>query len=118
MAPIAWMAAVSLGSWLAISMVGGDRVNPELLYGMLGPLVAGCATWFAVDRVWRSAPEKLTAVMTAGFAAKMLLFGLYVGLLPRALALRLVPFVVAFVSYFIALYAMQAMFLKRLTAPR
>ena len=30
-------------------------------------------------------------------------------------ALRPVPFVVAFVTYFIALYAMQALFLKRLT---
>lgn len=118
MAPIAWMAGASLLSWLVISAYGGERVNPELFFGMLGPLVSSGLTWLAVDRVWRRAPEKLTGVMTAGFAAKMLFFGLYVALMPRALALRPVPFVVALVSYFIALYAMQAMFLKRLTAPR
>jgi hypothetical protein len=33
----------------------------------------------------------------------------------RLLSLRPVPFVTAFVTYFIALYAMQALFLKRLT---
>jgi len=33
----------------------------------------------------------------------------------RLLTLKTVPFVTAFVSYFIALYAMQALFLKRLT---
>ena len=32
-------------------------------------------------------------------------------------SLRLVPFVTAFVIYFIALYAMQALFLRRLVTP-
>jgi hypothetical protein len=36
----------------------------------------------------------------------------------RVLDLRPGPFVTAFVSYFVALYAMQALFLRRLTAPR
>jgi len=35
----------------------------------------------------------------------------------RVLSLRLEPFVIAFVSYFIALYAMQALFLRRLVTP-
>jgi hypothetical protein len=34
----------------------------------------------------------------------------------RVLSLRPRPFVALFVSYFILLYAMQALFLKRLTA--
>ena len=115
MIPIAWMAGASVASWLAISVVGGDTVNPEALFGMLGPLLSACITWVAVDYTWRTTPERLTGVMMMGFAAKLVFFGLYVAAMLRGLSLRPVPFVAAFVSYFIALYAMQALFLKRLT---
>jgi hypothetical protein len=53
--------------------------------------------------------------MIVGFAVKLVFFGVYVAVMLRVLALRPVPFVTAFTSYFIALYAMQAWFLKRLT---
>jgi hypothetical protein len=112
------MTGVSLVSWLAIGAIWGDRVNPEALYGMLGPLAAVCVTWVAVQQAWRSAPERLTGVMMVGFAAKLLFFGVYVAVMLRGLSLRPVPFVGAFVGYLIALYAMEALFLKRLTAPR
>lgn len=118
MRPIVWMTGVSLGSWLAIGAIGGDRVNPEALYGMLGVLVAACVTWVAVDRTWRAAPERLTGVLAIGFAAKLVFFGVYVAAMLRLLAVRPVPFAALFVSYLIALYAMEALFLKRLTAPR
>ena len=118
MIPIAWMAGASVLSWLAVSAVGGSRVNPEALYGMLGPLAGACLTWAVVDRTWRADPTRLTGVMIVGFAAKLAFFALYVAIMIRVLALRPGPFVVAFVSYFIALYAMQALFLKRLTAPQ
>lgn len=115
MTPIVWMAGASLVTWLAVSAIGGDRVNPEALYGMAGPLVAACITWGAVHQTWRSNPVGLTGVMIVGFAAKLAFFALYVAIMIRVLALRPVPFVLAFVSYFIALYAMQAFYLKRLT---
>ena len=118
MTPIVWMAGASLLTWLAVSAIGGDRVNPEALYGMVGPLVAACITWGAVHQTWRSNPVGLTGVMIVGFAAKLAFFALYVAIMIRVLELRPVPFVLAFVSYFIALYAMQAFYLKRLTAPR
>ena len=108
------MVGVSAASWLAVSLVGGDRVNPEAAFGVAGPLVAVCATWVVVRRVHRSAPERLTAVMIAGFAFKLLFFGAYVAVMLRGLSLRPVPFVAAFVSYLIALYAMEALFLRRL----
>jgi hypothetical protein len=111
---IAWMAGASVVSWLAVSAIGGDRVNPEALFGMLGPLVSACVAWIAMVRVHRSTPERLTAVMIAGFAVKLVFFGVYVVVMLRVLALRPVPFVTAFTSYFIALYAMQALFLNRL----
>ena len=114
MTAIAWMAGASVVAWLAVSAIGGDRVNPEALYGMLGPLASACVAWIVMVRVHRSTPERLTAVLMAGFAVKLLFFGVYVVVMLRVLALRPVPFVTAFTSYFIALYAMQALFLKRL----
>ena len=52
--------------------------------------------------------------MIVWFALKFVFFGAYVAVMLRLLSLRPVPFMSAFVSYFIALYAMQALFLKRL----
>jgi len=115
MTPIAWMAAAGVVSWLAVSAIGGDGVHPEALFGMLGPLASACVAWIAMVRAHRAAPERLTAVMIVGFAVKLVFFGVYVVVMLRVLALRPVPFVTAFTSYFIALYAMQAWFLKRLT---
>ena len=114
MTAIAWMAGASVISWLAVRAIGGERVNPEALYGMLGPLVSACVAWIAMVRAHRVAPERLTAVMMAGFAVKLVFFGLYVAVMIRVLGLRPVPFVTVFTSYFIALYGLQALFLKRL----
>ena len=115
MTPVAWMTGLSLGSWLAVLAVWGDRVNPEALFGMLGPLASACVTWVAVQRTHRLDPARLMGVMTTGFVIKFVFFGVYVAVMLKLLSLRPVPFVAAFTSYFIALYAMQALFLKRLT---
>jgi hypothetical protein len=34
----AWMAGAAIGSWLAVGATGGDQVNPESFFGMVGPL--------------------------------------------------------------------------------
>jgi hypothetical protein len=109
------MAGAAIGSWFAVSVAGGDRVNPESFFGMAGPLVAVCASWIAVKRTHHAAPERVMGVMIVWFALKLVFFGAYMAVMIRLLSLRTVPFVTAFVSYFIALYAMQALFLKRLT---
>ena len=114
MREVAWMAGAAVGSWLVVTAIGGDRINPETLFGMAGPLVAVCASWIATERTHRSAPERVLAVMIVWFARKLVFFGVYVTVMLKLLSLRPVPFVVAFVSYFIALYAMQALFLRRL----
>ena len=116
MTPLAWMAGASLLSWLAAAAVGGTRVHPEALFGMLGPLASAMATWIAVARTHRASPGRLMAVLIGGFALKMLFFGVYVAVMLRGLDLRPVPFVVSFTAYFIALYAMEALFLTRLSA--
>jgi hypothetical protein len=117
MKEVAWMAGAAIGSWLAVSAIGGDRVNPEGFFGMAGPLAVVCASWMALVRTHRSAPERVMAVMIVWFALTFVFFGAYVAVMVRLLGLDLVPFVTAFVSYFIALYAMQALFLRRLVTP-
>jgi hypothetical protein len=107
------MAGSIVLSWLAV-VVFVDDVHPEALFGMLGPLVAVSATWIAVDRTQAVAPERVTTVLMAGFALKMLFFGVYVAVMLVSVDVRRVPFVASFTGYFIALYAMEALFLKRL----
>jgi hypothetical protein len=113
MKPLVWMVGVSLASWLVVTVVRGDA-NPELLFGMVGPLLAACASWVAVERMHAAAPERVMSVMLTAFMAKMMFFGVYVAGMLRGLELRRTPFVVSFTVYFIALYAMEALFLKRL----
>ena len=110
----AWMAGAAIGSWLAVSATGGDQVNPESFFGMAGPLFAVCVSWLAVQRVHRVTPERMMSAMIIGFALKFVFVGAYVAVMLGVLSLRPVPFMTAFVSYFIALYAMQALFLRRL----
>jgi hypothetical protein len=52
--------------------------------------------------------------MIAALAVKMVFFGGYFVVMLRGFDLRPVPFVVSFAAYFIALHAMEAMFLRRL----
>ena len=113
MMPVAWMAGLSLGSWLLVSLTRGD-MNPEVLLGMTGPLLAACASWVAVERMHSAAPERVMSVMLTAFMVKMMFFGVYVAGMLRGLELRRTPFVVSFTVYFVALYAMEALFLKRL----
>ena len=113
--PLWWMLATSLGSWLVLAAVVGPRGNPELLWGMLGPLAATSGTWM-VARAAR--PERLTGVMMAAMPVKMLLFGVYVAAMLRGLELRPVAFMASFTGYFIALYTMEALFLNRLFLSR
>ena len=112
------MAGAAIGSWLVLSAAGGDRVNPESFFGMAGPLVAVCASWIAVQRAHHAAPERVMAVMIVWFALKFVFFGAYVAVMIGLFELRQVPFVTVFVSYFIALYAMQALFLRRLATTK
>jgi uncharacterized membrane protein YdfJ with MMPL/SSD domain len=71
-------------------------------------------TWGLVERVHAAAPERVMGALMAGFAGKMLFFGVYVVVMLRVLGLRPVPFVTSFTAYFIGLYVMQALFLRRL----
>jgi hypothetical protein len=113
MKPVAWMAGASLVSWLIVSGVAGGA-NPEVLCGMLAPLVVAAVSWVVTERTYRSNPERLLGVMVQGLAIKAVFFGAYVVGMLRVVGLRPVPFVVSFTSYFIALHVTEAVFMRRL----
>jgi hypothetical protein len=114
MKPLAWMAGATLTSWLVIRGTTEGRQDPEVLFGMAGPLVSALGSWVAYERAHRLAPGRLTNVMIAALALKMLLFAGYFVVMLQGLNVRPVPFVVSFAAYFIALHAMEATFLRRL----
>jgi hypothetical protein len=114
--PLAWMAGSSVISWLVAAAVGGAAVNPELLFGMAGPLTSASATWIAIERTHASAPGRVMQVLIVGFALKMILFAAYVMLIIGVLGLRPVPFIVGFAAYFVILHLMEALFLRHLFA--
>lgn len=113
-APLLWMAGLSAAAWLVVVVVAPD-LNPEALLGMLGPLVSALATWVVVARAV-AVPERVTGVMVTGLAVKMVFFGVYVAGMLMGAGLRPVPFVLSFTGAFIALHAMEAVFLRRLFA--
>jgi hypothetical protein len=115
MKPLWWMVAAAIVSWLAITAVAG-AANPEAGLGMIGPLAAAGVTWVLAQRTYESHPERLTGVLIKALAGKMVFFGVYVIVMVRVLALRPIPFMASFIGYFIALYVMEALFLRRLFA--
>ena len=116
MTPVAWLIAAAVVSWVVIATVAGPRLHPELLYGMLGPLAATCATWVITERTYRARPAALTGVMVVALVVKAVFFGVYVIVMLRVVEVRPAPFVAGFTGYFIALYGLEALFLKRLFA--
>jgi len=112
--PLAVMIGSSVACWAAISAVAGAAFNPELAFGIAAPLAGATLSWRAVERTHAAAPERVTSVLVTAFAAKMIFFGLYIGLL-GALWLRPKPLVVAFGASFLALHAIEAVYLRKLT---
>jgi hypothetical protein len=112
------MVATGVTSWLAASVVVDRRTSFEVLWGMLGPLVAAIGTWFSVERACRQKPESLMPLMVTAFATKMVFFGTYVTVMLRVFRLRPSPFVISFTGFFITLYLMEALYLRRLFSGR
>lgn len=114
-APLLWMAGMCVGAWLLVAALS-PQLNPEALLGIVGPLASALVTWIVIARTAAAAPEKVTGVMVIGLAVKMVFFAVYVAGMLKGAGLRPVPFVVSFAGAFIALHAMEAMFLRRLFA--
>lgn len=114
MKPVAWMVGVSVAVWLLVAAVVDGPARVAALGGMLGPLAVVCGTWLVVERTYRVNPAGMTAVMVAAFGFKVLFFGMYVAVMLGLLALRPVPFVASFTGYFIGLYLIEALYMRRL----
>ncbi len=114
MKPILALVAMSVLSWVAAALLVDRGTSIAILFGMLGPLFSVTATWVLAGWVYQRNPTAMTAFMMTAFAAKMVFFGGYVAVMLRLLSLRPVPFVVSFTSYFIVLYAIEALHLRRL----
>jgi len=111
---IAWMIGASVATWMAATALVGARFGIDILGGMIGPLFAACATWALAERTYRAAPERLTALMIAGFGAKIVFFGAYVTVMVRGLGLAPGPFAASFTGYFVALLFAEALAMQRL----
>ena len=116
MNPVTFMVAGSLGTSLVVTALLGDAAGPEVVLGMLGPLVAVTVSWVLIDRVHRRNPAEVTSQMIGAFGAKMVFFAAYVFLVVGVLDLRPVMFVVSFTCYFLTLYFVEALLLNRLSA--
>jgi hypothetical protein len=114
MKPVVWMVAASGAAWVLVAATLADRANPEVAWGIAGPLTSAVVSWVAYIRAHDAAPERLTRVMITAFALKLMFFSVYVTAAIRLLHLRPAPFVVSFTSAFIALHAMEAFSLRRL----
>ena len=90
----------------------------EVVSGIAGPLVVAAGSWVVAERTWRREPSRLTAVMIAAFAGKLVFFAAYVAFMLSVLSLRPVPFVASFTAAFIMLHLAEAFLLKRLVGPR
>src|SRR5687768_6849015 len=98
-----WMVAGSVLSAFAATALLGTGIQPEIWFGMAGPLAVAAGTWIAARRAYRRRPEGLTSLMAKAFAGKMAFFAVYVAVVVRGVGVRPVPFVISFTSYFIAL---------------
>ena len=116
MTPVTWMIGASALSGLAAVALLERATGMAVLFGMLGPLSIAVATWILVERTYRQSPERVTSLMVAGFAGKMLFFGAYVIVMLRGLSLPPVPFIASFTGCFIAWHVLEAMHLKGLFA--
>jgi len=103
----------------ALVVVGGARFGLDglawpVLAGLLGPLAAVVATWFAVERAFRRDPVTLMNVMVKAFVGKALFFVVYVIVMIKVAGLSAQTFGASFLACFIGLYAAEAASFARL----
>jgi len=116
MKPAIGMVLGSVVTAAIAALVVGADARQEIWFGMLAPLVVAVASWLLVERTYRRDPLTVTNVMVAAFGVKLVLFGAYIAVMLRGLALRPVPLIVSFTAYFIGLHLAEALCLRRLFA--
>ena len=105
-------ALVALGGAIVVWRVPGAA--PEVLLGMAGPLVVGVGSLVLMERTYRRSPERLTRLMVRAFLAKLVVFGVYMGVAVSVLALDAVWLAGSFTVSFVVLHLAEALHLQRL----
>lgn len=114
MTAVVSMVAAGIVPWACAAALLGPRANPEVLYGMLGPMTAVLVSWVVIRRAYGANPAGLMGVFVAGIAVKLLFFAAYAVVMLRVVDVRPVPFVVSFTCYFVVLHNLEALFMRRL----
>ena len=114
MRAVAGLTAATFISWMAAAVLVDRETAIAILFGMLGPLLPVTVTWVLAERIHRRNPAAVTSLMVMSFAGKLVFFGVYVTAVLRVLSVRPAPFVVSFTGYFIVLYLIEALHLRRL----
>ena len=109
-----WMTAAAVASAVMAVAIAGRQSAADVLLGMLAPLAAATVSWVLAERTYTREPARLTGLMIGAFGAKMLFFGAYVAVMLEVVGLHPTPFVVSFTSYFIAVYLVEALLMRRL----
>ena len=115
MIAVTGMAAGCLAAWMVVVLVSPEHAL-SVFFGVLGPFCAVAATWLLVERVARQNPGALTSLLMTGFVVKMALFAVYVVAVVRLGGIDWTAFTLSFAASFIALYAVEAVLLRRLLA--
>ena len=72
-------------------------------------------TWLLMERTYRVSPAALTSVMIAAFGFKVVFFGGYVAVMLRSVgAAAGARSSASFTGYFIGLYLVEALYMRRL----
>jgi hypothetical protein len=111
-----WMLSGSVLSAIILTTLLGEGARFELWLGMSGPLAAAIGSWIAMEHQHARRPAGLTGLLIKAFAAKMIFFAGYITALLSIGLVRPIPFVISFISYFIALHTVEAVGLRRLQA--
>lgn len=89
-------------------------MTPDVLFGLLAPLMVAVISWFVMKRAYLANPAGLMGVLLAGMVAKLIFFGVYAAVMLRVVHLAPIPFVASFTSSFIVLHHIEAVLMKRL----
>lgn len=103
-----------LAVWLAIAVWLDQPARVAVLLGMCAPLAMVAGSWVLAERTYRRNPTGLTSLMVAAFGFKVVFFGAYVVAMLALLPVSPVPFVTSFVGFFVGLYLVEALMLRRL----
>jgi hypothetical protein len=112
--PVTRMTAAAAVCWGVLALSSGGASAAAVALGMIGPLAGALATWIVIERTQARAPERVSGVMIALFAVKILLFGAYVIIVATQFPEGRIVFIVSFTCHYILLHVMEALYLRRL----